>query len=134
METDDLLVEGYGDGCGGVGVAQRNEVRVLGEAVDHRHYDRLPAHLRETLDDVHGDVLPYRGGNVELLEEADGWRCSVLWRWQTEHLYLATGSCRVHACGDRARRVSLLGLRQSPSTARLLLHGPCRAIGPPGRS
>jgi hypothetical protein len=70
METDDLLEEGCGDRCCGVGVAQRDEVHVFGEVVNHCQDDGLPACLQEALDEVHGDVLPYRGGDVERLEEA----------------------------------------------------------------
>ena len=58
MEADDVVEESSRDGGGGVGVAERDEVRVFGEAVDHRENDGLAAHLGKALDEVHGDVIP----------------------------------------------------------------------------
>jgi len=51
-------------------VAERDEVCVLGEAVDHREYDGLAAHLREALDEVHGDIRPYLGRNLQRLQQS----------------------------------------------------------------
>ena len=39
-------------------MAERDEVGVLGEAVDQREDDRLAAHLGKALDEVHGDIDP----------------------------------------------------------------------------
>ena len=36
MQADNAVEEGAGDRSSGVGVAERDEVRVLGEAIDHR--------------------------------------------------------------------------------------------------
>jgi len=50
-------------------VAERDEVRVLGEAVDHREHDGLAADLGEALDEVHGDVRPHLGRDLPRLQE-----------------------------------------------------------------
>jgi hypothetical protein len=50
-------------------VAERNEVSVLGEAIDHREDDRFAAHLRQPLDEVHGDVGPHLGRHLEGLQQ-----------------------------------------------------------------
>ena len=65
MEPYDLVEEDPGDGCSSVGVADRNEVGVFGEAVDDGEDDRFPANVREALDEVHGDVRPDRARDVE---------------------------------------------------------------------
>jgi hypothetical protein len=70
MEADDLLKEGRGDGRGGVGVAQCDEVRIFGEAIDHCQDYQFPVRLQKSFNEVHGSVLPYHCGNVEWLEEA----------------------------------------------------------------
>jgi hypothetical protein len=59
MEADDAVEEGAGDGRGGVRMAERNEVCILGEAVDHHEDDELAAHLGQPLDEVHGNIRPY---------------------------------------------------------------------------
>jgi hypothetical protein len=69
MEADNLPKEGRNDGCGSVGVAHRDEVHVFGEPIDHGQDNRFPARLRESLDEVHGYVLPHRSGNVERLKD-----------------------------------------------------------------
>jgi hypothetical protein len=70
METDNLLKEDHSDGRGGVGVAQCDEVCVFREVIDHHQDYRFLARLQESLDEINGYVLPYRDGDVELLEEA----------------------------------------------------------------
>ena len=50
-------------------MAERDEVRVLGEAVDHREYDRLAPDLRKALDEVHGDVRPHLGRHLQRLQQ-----------------------------------------------------------------
>jgi hypothetical protein len=52
VQPDDAIEEGTGDRGRGVGVAKRDEMRVLGEAVDHREYDEFPTNLGQTLDEV----------------------------------------------------------------------------------
>jgi hypothetical protein len=44
-------------------------VSVLGEAIDHREDDRFAAHLRQPLDEVHGDVGPHLGRHLEGLQQ-----------------------------------------------------------------
>jgi hypothetical protein len=44
-------------------------VGVLGEAIDHREDDRFVAHLRQPLDEVHGDVGPHLGRHLEGLQQ-----------------------------------------------------------------
>ena len=58
VEADDTVEEGPGHGRRRVGMTERDEVSILGEAVDHRENDRLAAHLGEALDEVHGDIRP----------------------------------------------------------------------------
>lgn len=41
-----------------VRVAQWDEVRILGESINDREDDQFPVNARQTLDEVHGDVLP----------------------------------------------------------------------------
>jgi len=65
MKVDDAVEQGAGDRGGSVGVAGRNKVGVLGEAVDHCQHDRLAAHLRQPLDEIHRDVRPDLGWHVE---------------------------------------------------------------------
>ena len=88
METDDALKEGAGDGRGGVGVAERDEVRVLGEAVNHREDDGLAAHFGEALDEVHGDVRPHLRRHLERLQHpsrTEGLRLVALARLARAH-------------------------------------------------
>ena len=50
-------------------MAQGDEVRIFGEAVDHRQNDRLAIDLGQALDEIHGDVGPYLGRHVEGLQQ-----------------------------------------------------------------
>ena len=49
-------------------MTQGDEVRVLGEAVNHREDDGFAAHLGKALDEVHGNIRPHLGGYVQRLE------------------------------------------------------------------
>lgn len=51
-------------------VAQRDEVCVLGEAVDDGQDDALAIDAGQTLDEVKGDVGPHLGGDLEGLQQA----------------------------------------------------------------
>jgi len=57
------------DGHGGVGMPERNEVRVLGEMVDDRQYDGLAAHPREAFHEIHRYVRPDAVWNVQGLQQ-----------------------------------------------------------------
>jgi hypothetical protein len=70
VQPDDVVKEGAGDGGGGVGVAERNKMRVLGEAVDHGEDDGLAAHLQKALDEIHRDVRPHLGWNLQRLQQS----------------------------------------------------------------
>jgi hypothetical protein len=72
VQPDNAIEEGTDDGGRSVGVAKGDEMRVHGEAVDHREYDGFPANLGQTLDEVHGDIRPHLGRNVEGLQQAGG--------------------------------------------------------------
>jgi len=70
VEAHDVGEECSGDGRGSVGVAERDEVRELGEAIHHREDHRLGPHLWEALDEVHGYVAPYLPWHREGLQES----------------------------------------------------------------
>jgi hypothetical protein len=59
MEEDDAIEEGPGHGRDCIGMTEGDEVRVLGEAVNHREDDGLAAHIGKDLDEVHGDISPH---------------------------------------------------------------------------
>ena len=59
MEADDAVEERAGDGRCRVGVAERDEVRVLGETIDDRQDHRFAGHLGQALDEVDGDIRPH---------------------------------------------------------------------------
>jgi hypothetical protein len=59
MKLDDVVEEGFGDRRGGVGVAEGNEVRLLGEPVHHSQDDRLAVDPGKSFDEVERDVAPY---------------------------------------------------------------------------
>jgi len=50
-------------------MAERDEVRVFGEPIDHRQHYRFAAHLWKPLNEVHCDVLPDRRGNGQGLKK-----------------------------------------------------------------
>jgi hypothetical protein len=45
--------------CISVWVAERDEMRILGEAIDHREDNRLAPDFRQPFNEVHGDVGPH---------------------------------------------------------------------------
>ena len=65
MEAHDAVEEGTGDRSSGVGVAERDEMRILGEAIDHREDDRFAIDLGQALDKIHRNVGPNLGRHVE---------------------------------------------------------------------
>jgi hypothetical protein len=69
MELNDVVEEDLGDGDGGVQVAQREEVGVLGEMVDHGQDHELSTDAREEPHKVHCDVGPHRTRQLEGLQE-----------------------------------------------------------------
>ena len=69
VEPYNAVEECPGDQDGSVGVAERDEVGVLGEAIDDGKDNRLAADPRKALDEIHSDVGPHRVWNVERLEE-----------------------------------------------------------------
>jgi hypothetical protein len=60
VKPDDGVKECLCHGCRHVGVVERDEVRVLGESVDHREHHRFAVDAWECLDEIHCDVGPYR--------------------------------------------------------------------------
>jgi hypothetical protein len=69
MKSDDAVEEGTSDGRGCVGVAERNKMCILGEAVDDGEDDRLAADLGQPLDEVHGNICPHLGRHLQGLQE-----------------------------------------------------------------
>ena len=67
-KPDDAVEEGACHRSSRVGMTEDDEVRVLGEAINHREDDGLAANLRQPLDEVHGDVRPHLGGHVQRLQ------------------------------------------------------------------
>jgi len=47
MQANNSIEESLRDGRSGVGMTERSEVRVLGEAVNHGENDTLPMHARK---------------------------------------------------------------------------------------
>jgi hypothetical protein len=70
VKADDLVEEDSSDGRRSVGVADRDEVSIFGEAVDYGEDDRFSTNTREVLDEVHGDVRPNQTQDVERLQQA----------------------------------------------------------------
>jgi len=67
VEPDDTVEESSSNGGDRVGMAKRNKMRVLGEAIDHRENDRLTTNLWEVLNEVHGDIRPHLGRHLQRL-------------------------------------------------------------------
>ena len=59
MEANNGVNERLGDRGGGVGVAQRDEVSVLGEAVHHGEDDPFTVNLGKAFDEVKRYVGPH---------------------------------------------------------------------------
>jgi len=70
VKPDIAVKEGTGDRRHSVGVAKRDEVRVLGEAIDDSEDDRLAADPGQPLDKVHEDVSPHLGWHGQGLQQA----------------------------------------------------------------
>ena len=68
MQTNNAVEECTCNRSGGVWMAEGDEVRVLGESVDHRENDGFTADLGRALDKIHRDVRPNLGWNVEGLQ------------------------------------------------------------------
>jgi hypothetical protein len=64
MEPNDAGEECTGHRCRRVGMAERDEVRILRKPVDHHEDDRFATNLRECLNKIHGDVCPDHGQNL----------------------------------------------------------------------
>ena len=69
MQVNNSIEESLCDGRSGVGMTERSEVRVLGEAVNHGENDTLPMHARKFLNEIHGDVGPDLGGHLKRLKK-----------------------------------------------------------------
>jgi len=63
-------------------------MRILGEPVNHREYDGLAANLRQPLDEVHRDIRPDLGRDVEGLQQPR--------RLQRLYLVAQEGGTRTH--------------------------------------
>jgi hypothetical protein len=69
VQTNNPLEEGIGDGRGGVGVAEGDEVSIFGEVIDHREDDGFAMDFGQAHNEVHRDVDPHLGQYVEGLEQ-----------------------------------------------------------------
>lgn len=70
MEPDNIVEEGACDRCCCEGVAECDEMCVLGEAVDHREDNGLSSHLGQPMDEVERDIRPDLGRQLEGLLQA----------------------------------------------------------------
>ena len=68
MQTNNVVEECTCNRGGRVGMAKGDEVRVLGESVNHRENDGFAADLGQALDKIHRDVCPNLGRDVEGLQ------------------------------------------------------------------
>ena len=64
METNNGINERFGDRGGGVGVAQCDEVSVLGEAVHHGEDDPFAVNSGKAFDEVERYVGPHLRGDL----------------------------------------------------------------------
>jgi hypothetical protein len=60
MEANNTFEESLSNGEGRVWMAQRNEMRILGEAIHDRQDDALAINPWEALNEIHRDVCPHR--------------------------------------------------------------------------
>ena len=72
MEPHNLVEERLGNRGGAVGVAEGDEMCILGEAINHRENHRFASDLGKAFNKIHGDVGPDGVGNVQRLQQA-GW-------------------------------------------------------------
>jgi hypothetical protein len=56
MKPHDVVEEGLSDRHGGVGVAEGDEVGVLGESINDDQHHRLATHTWKSLNEVHGNI------------------------------------------------------------------------------
>ena len=69
VKPDNTIEEGASDGGGRVGMAEGDEVCILGELVDDGEDDGFAANLQKPFDEVHRDIRPHLGRNIERLEQ-----------------------------------------------------------------
>ena len=62
---NNAIKESSGDQRYRVWVAERDEMCILGEAIDHREDNRLAPDFKKPFDEVHGDVGPHLGQHLE---------------------------------------------------------------------
>lgn len=78
-----------------VGVAEGDEMAVLGEAIHHREDDILAVHSGKALDEVHGDVRLDLGWHLQWLQQAN-------WLQRLRLVALACGACLDVVANDGA--------------------------------
>ena len=122
MQPDNVVEERLGDRDGGVGMSKRDEVGVLGEAIDDGEDDGLAADPRKALDEIHSDVSPHRVRNVERLEEPR--------RVQVLRLVVLTSSAALDELPYLARRVWVVERRPQANESLLcaLMAGAMRLV------
>ena len=69
MEAHDVVAERPGNGDSSVWVAERNEMRVLGEAIHHGEHQRFATGTRKPLHKIHRDVRPDRAWHFQWLQQ-----------------------------------------------------------------
>jgi hypothetical protein len=95
VQADHLGKESPGDRRCSVGVAEGDEMTVLGEAIHHREDDELVVHSGKALDEVHGDVRPDLGWHLQWLQQAG-------WLQRLRLVALACGACLDVVANDGA--------------------------------
>ena len=70
MQVNDGFEEVFGNRSGGVWMARRNEVSVLGEAVHHGQDDTVAMDAGKAFNEVKGDVRPHLGGDLQRLQQS----------------------------------------------------------------
>jgi len=68
VQPDDAVKEGTCHHSRCIGVAECNEVRIFGEAIDHREDDRFATDLWQAFNEVHRNICPHLGQNSEGLQ------------------------------------------------------------------
>jgi len=68
MQTNNAVEECTCNRGDRVGMAEGDEVRVLGESINHHENDRFATDLGQALDRIHRDVRPNLGQNIEGLQ------------------------------------------------------------------
>lgn len=101
VEVDDVVEEGLSDGDGGVGMAEGDEMRVLGEAADDGDHLRLAIHTRKPLDEVHDYVGPHGTGDFQRLQQTR--------QVQMLHLVLLAGGAALDVVPNQQGRIQRWG-------------------------